>query len=107
MLPQSKSSSGKHVCVEPAGAVGDDSDMLEKTPLYKLKSDFKGIVIRASLEKIWIENGVLHATISLWQLTTTLAVWAVCLVFAVVLAFGLIMSPDWGLAAIAVGSLGS
>lgn len=81
--------------------------MLEKTPLYKLKSDFKGIVIRASLEKIWIENGVLYAKVSLWQLTTTLIIWALCMILAVALAFGLMMSPGWGLAAIAVGSLGS
>ena len=66
--------------------------MLATTPVYRLKSDFKGIIIKAALRRVWIENQVLYAELSLWHLTATVLLWFGLMLVAVILAFGLMLS---------------
>lgn len=42
---------------------------LDERPVYRLKDDAKGAVVKAALEKIAIEDGRLNVTFSLWRLT--------------------------------------
>lgn len=75
-------------------------------PLYKPKNDMKGIVIKATLEKLSVENGALVLSFSLLQLTKTVIFCLLTLLGAIVMVGALLAFPGWGLAVIVVGSLG-
>lgn len=65
-------------------------------PLYRPKNDMKGIIIKATLESLTVENGTIVLSFSLMQLTKTVLL---CL-FALLVALGfmvvLLRNPGWG-----------
>jgi len=58
---------------------------LEERPVYRLKDDTKGAVMKAALEKLAIVDGRLEVTFSLWRLTTTVVGGVVSFVLAIIL----------------------
>jgi hypothetical protein len=71
--------------------------VLERIPVYTLKDDIKGSIIKMSLTGVEVRDQTLIAHISLWQLTLSALTFGVVLIFSLVLAVGLIATPSWGL----------
>ena len=69
---------------------------LATRPVYRFKDDFKGIVLKAALMDVAIEQNTLAVTFSLWNLTVTAAAFALGLIIVLVLIVYLIRHPLWG-----------
>jgi len=95
---------GKDAIVAKTEAVISDliqsvaSATLERVPVYTLKGDFKGIVVKAMLTSVEVKDSKVHAHLSIWQLTVTVAIYIFAFVLALAFAFALLASPGWGLA---------
>lgn len=76
---------------------------LEQRPIYTLKNDVRGVLIKASLESVKIERDSILITFSLMQLTLSVALGIFCVFAAVGLAWALLEFPALG-AAIIVSS---
>ena len=74
---------------------------LATRPVYRIKDDFKGVVLKAALVDVTIEQNTLAVTFSLWNLTMTAAMFALILIMLVLVIYWLIRHPLWGLLAIA------
>ncbi|MGD9657090.1 MAG: hypothetical protein AB7U61_05515 [Methylocystis sp.] len=61
-------------------------NLLEERPVYRLKDDAKGAVMKAALEKVTVEDGRLDLTFSLWRLTMAAAGGFVSLVMGIILS---------------------
>jgi hypothetical protein len=70
---------------------------LAARPVYRLKDDFKGMVLKAALVNVAIEQNNLTVTFSLWNLTVTTGMFALCLIILVLVIYWLIRHPRWGL----------
>jgi Protein of unknown function (DUF1439) len=70
---------------------------LAARPVYRLKDDFKGMVLKAALVDVAIEQNALTVTFSLWNLTMTAAMFALILIILVFVIYWLIRHPLWGL----------
>ncbi|OGZ05321.1 MAG: hypothetical protein A3C93_04725 [Candidatus Lloydbacteria bacterium RIFCSPHIGHO2_02_FULL_54_17] len=70
--------------------------MFGEMPLYKPKNDMKGIVIKATLESLKVENGMLVLSFSLMQLTKTVLLCLFALLAALGFTVALIRNPEWG-----------
>ena len=70
---------------------------LSTFPIYRLKDDAKGLVVRALLRAVAIENNTLVVTFSLWGLTLIAAAWGLLLLALAIFAVQLIRHPGWGL----------
>ncbi|MCA9805468.1 MAG: hypothetical protein KC777_26035 [Cyanobacteria bacterium HKST-UBA02] len=81
--------------------------VLSRVPVYTLPDDFKGNVVRVFLKDVEVKNGTVIAHLSLWQFTKMVIFYSFVLVISVVLAIGLMLNPEWGLALLFLGSLGS
>ena len=66
-------------------------------PIYRLKDDAKGLVLRALLRAVAIEKDTLVVTVSLWGLTLSAAPWGLLLLAVAVFAVQLMRHPGWGL----------
>jgi hypothetical protein len=66
-------------------------------PIYRLKDDAKGLVLRTLLRSIAIEKDTLVVTVSLWGLTLSAALWGLLLLGVAIFAAQLIRHPHWGL----------
>ncbi|MEK7117986.1 MAG: hypothetical protein AAB869_00055 [Patescibacteria group bacterium] len=89
--------------------VGDNLEpralaIFAQMPLYKPKNDMKGIVIKATLEKLSVENGALVLSFSLLQLTKTVFICLLAFLAGIAMLGALLGSPRWGLTAVALGS---
>ncbi len=73
---------------------------LAARPVYRFKDDFKGIVLKAALVGVTIEQNTMVVTFSVWNLTLTVAVYALVLVILLWLIYWLIRHPLWGLSTI-------
>jgi len=73
---------------------------LAARPVYRFKDDFKGVVLKAALVDVAIEQNTLAVTFSLWNLTLTAAMFALILIMLVFVIYWLIRHPIWGLEAI-------
>jgi hypothetical protein len=91
-------------------AVGSATQRLAETaikaylatrPVYRFKEDFKGVVLKAALVDVKIEQNVLRVTFSLWNLTMTVAIFALVLIGVLLVIYLLIRHPLWGLGMIA------
>ena len=82
------------------------ASVLERVPVYKLKDDFKGYVVRAVLSDVEVKDGHVIAHLSLWQLTKTVLVFAFALVIAIGFMVALIANPEWGIPLLLIGSIG-
>jgi len=80
--------------------------VLERVPVYTLKKDWKGIVIRAVLTDVEVKDGNVVAHLSLWQLTKTVALFLVMFVAAIGMTVALMMNPEWGIPLLIIGGLG-
>ena len=70
---------------------------LATRPVYRIKDDFKGVVLKAALVDVAIEQNTLAVTFSLWNLTMTAAIFALILIILVLVIYWLIRHPRWGL----------
>src|SRR5262249_32810499 len=74
---------------------------LAARPVYRFKDDFKGVVLKAALVDVAIEQNTLAVTFSLWNLTMTAAMFALILIMLALVIYWLIRHPVWGLDVIA------
>jgi hypothetical protein len=70
---------------------------LAARPVYRFKDDIKGVVLKAALVDVAIEQNTLMVTFSLWNLTMTAAIFALILIILVLVIYWLIRHPRWGL----------
>ena len=70
---------------------------IKARPVYRFKDDFKGVVLKAALVDVAIEQNTLAVTFSLWNLTMTAAMFALILIILVLVIYWLIRHPLWGL----------
>jgi len=70
---------------------------LATRPVYRFKDDFKGMVLKAALVDVAIEQNTLAVTFSLWNLTVTAAMFALVLIILVLVIYWIIRHPQWGL----------
>jgi len=68
---------------------------LATRPVYRFKDDFKGVVLKAALVDVAIEQNTLMVTFSLWNLTVSAAVFVLTLIMALVVVYWLIRDPEW------------
>ena len=73
---------------------------LAARPVYRFKEDFKGIVLKAALVDVTIEQDALAVRFSLWNLTVTVAAFALVLFGVLLVVFLLVRHPRWGLGTI-------
>jgi hypothetical protein len=73
---------------------------LAALPVYRFKQDFRGIVLKAALVDVTIEQNALVATFSLWNLTVSTAAFAFAVMVMLLFAYVLIRHPLWGLGTI-------
>jgi hypothetical protein len=70
---------------------------LAARPVYRLKDDLKGVLLKAALVDVAIERDRLVVTFSIWNLTTTVAMFALLLIGALLAVYLLVRHPHWGL----------
>jgi hypothetical protein len=70
---------------------------LSARPVYRFKDDFKGVVLKAALVDVAIEQNTLTVTFSLWNLTLAAGMFALILIILVLVIYWLIRHPLWGL----------
>ena len=70
---------------------------LATRPVYRLKDDFKGLVLKAALVDVTIEQNNLAVTFSLWNLTVATGMFVLILIILVLVIYWLIRHPLWGL----------
>jgi hypothetical protein len=76
---------------------------LARRPVYRPKDDVRGLLIKASLESVKVNQGHVVITFSLWQLTGSVLFGLLCLISFVVAAWVLIKHPFLGLTTIFLG----
>ena len=76
---------------------------LATRPVYRIKDDFKGVVLKAALVDVAIEQNTLAVTFSLWNLTMTAAMFALTLIIVALVIYWLIRHPLWGLLIVDAG----
>jgi hypothetical protein len=69
-------------------------------PIYRLKDDTKGLVVRTVLRTVAIEKGALVVTLSLWGITLSGFAWVLLLLAVTVSMVLLIRRPEWGRSAL-------
>src|SRR5262245_1451779 len=70
---------------------------LAARPVYRLKDDVKGVVLKATLVDVTVAQGTLAVTFSLWHLTVTAAIFAALIVVLLLAVWWLIRHPLWGI----------
>lgn len=75
---------------------------LEQKPVYTLKNDVKGVLIKASLDSVKIEQDRIIITFSLLQLTLSVAFGILCMILAAGMLWALLEYPALGLTMIAL-----
>jgi hypothetical protein len=68
----------------------------EKRPIYRLKDDVKGHIIRAALTSIKAGGDHIELTFSLWQITKTVAAGILLLILSAVFALVLLVRSRFG-----------
>jgi hypothetical protein len=70
---------------------------LATRPVYRFKDDFKGLVLKAALVDVAIEQNTLKVTFSLWNLTLAVVMFALILIILLLVIYWLVRHPRWGL----------
>jgi hypothetical protein len=83
------------------GAESAARNYLSTVPVYRLKNDLKGFVLKAALSDVKIQHNALVVTFSLWNLTVTVLIFALPLLIVAVSIYLLIRDPLWGVGMIA------
>lgn len=76
--------------------------LLGQIPLYKPKNDMSGIIIKATLAGVAIDNGALVLSFSILELTKTVFSCLFLLLISLGVAMALVRSPAWGIPLIAL-----
>jgi Protein of unknown function (DUF1439) len=74
---------------------------LAARPVYRLKNNATGFVLKAALSGVTIEENALVVTFSLWNLTITVGIFATLAAAILVPVYLLIRHPLWGLGVLA------
>ena len=69
---------------------------LAARPVYRIKDDLKGVVLKAALREVAIEGSTIAITVSVVNLTVILALFVATLLGVAVLIIWLIRHPAWG-----------
>jgi hypothetical protein len=69
---------------------------LATQPVYRFKENFRGVVLRAALKDVTIEQNAVMVTFSIWNVTTTVAILAVVLIGVLSAVYLLVRYPRWG-----------
>ena len=75
---------------------------LQQRPVYRPKDDVKGLLIRASLASVTIDQDRIAVTFSIWQLTLSVLFGIFCLLSGIVIIFNLLAYPLLDFAIIAL-----
>lgn len=67
--------------------------VLERKPVYRLKEDVKGVLLKATLQTVAIEQDRLVVTFNVWQITLWAIAGVVCLLLALALGVALRRYP--------------
>lgn len=67
---------------------------LERFPVYRLKDDFKGQLISASLKSVEVKGGEIVAVVSVWQLTWTVISYFIAFLAICAIIVGLFVWPE-------------
>jgi hypothetical protein len=70
---------------------------LAARPVYRFKDDVKGLVLKAALVDVTIEQNALTVTFSAWKLTMAAGVFVLILIILLLMIYWLIRHPLWGL----------
>lgn len=62
---------------------------LRMMPVYRLKDDFKGMIIRSALKSVEVKEGEVIAHLSLWALTKTVLLFVLACILSTGLAIGI------------------
>jgi len=79
--------------------------VLKHVAVYKLKGDFKGIVVRAVLTDVEVKDGNVIAHLSLWQLTKTVFAFIFALIIGIAFLIALAANPSWGTPLLVLGTI--
>jgi hypothetical protein len=71
---------------------------LAARPVYRFKDDVKGIVIKAAVSNIAIENDLLVITVSLLNLSIGVGAYIAITLLALAIVIYLVLHPRWGVA---------
>jgi hypothetical protein len=75
--------------------------VLEKRPVYTLKNDVKGVLIKSSLESVKIQGNELVLTFSVWEFGLSVVIGIFLLIASIAMVLALAQSPFLGVIAIA------
>jgi hypothetical protein len=75
---------------------------LEERPVYRLKDGVKGLLIKASLESVIIDQDRIAVTFSIWQLTLSVLFGVLCLICGMIMIVILLAYPLLDVAIIAL-----
>jgi hypothetical protein len=67
-----------------------------EAPVYRLRNDLKGFVLKAALSNVKIDQNVLVVTFSLWNLSLVVFVFALPLLMVASFVYFLVRYPRWG-----------
>jgi hypothetical protein len=81
---------------------------LEQRPVYRLKDDVKGLLVKASLASVTIDQDRIAVTFSIWQLTVSVLFGILCLIGGIVVILILLAYPllDFAIIALLIGRRG-
>jgi hypothetical protein len=81
---------------------------LEQRPVYRPKDDVKGLLIKASLASVTIDEDRIAVTFSIWQLTLSVLFEILCLLSGIVVILIILAYPllDFAIIALLVGRRG-
>ncbi len=68
-------------------------EVFERRPVYRLKDDAKGVLLKSSLESITIDGDRVVVAFSLWRLTVSVFMGAAAWIIAALLTIFIIQSP--------------
>ena len=79
-------------------SVAESSAMhvLENRPIYRVKDDVKGILIKLSLNSVEVDQDRISVTFSLWQMTISIGIGLLCFLGAIGMTFALLKDPNLG-----------
>lgn len=79
------------------------TSFLARRPVYRPKDDMRGLLIKASLESVKVDQSQIVITFSLWQLTVSVLFGLLCLIGCIATIWVLIKHPFLGLTTIFLG----
>lgn len=79
--------------------------VLERIPVYTFPDTFKGNTARMVLQSVTVTDSTIVATLSFWQLTVMVFIWALVALAAIGLFIACLANPDLALVVLLLGSV--